>query len=209
MSDGVEASEEAEKDIERGVIRAFGSAIIEFEAVLFQKYLLLSASRSIITEDDFRKHLRKMHAKGYLNPMEFHNRRVWRKLIVESDIDEHALTPEEIQEILEQAKAASGKTRNYLPKARERLVSESKSMAQDLRDSIKSKLAKIEGREKATEDRVLQHVRRMRRALTDSKRGFLEYVRLNLPDLSKPMEKILDSKGEDILLLSLRIIEAN
>ena len=209
MSDGLEASEEAEKDIERGVVRAFGSALIEFEAVLFQKYLMLSASRSITSEDDFRKYLRKMHAKGYLTPMEFQNKKVWKKLIVESDIDEHALTPEQIQEILEQAKIATGKGRNYLPKAREHLVSESKIMAEDLKDAIKSKLAKIEGRDKATESRVLQHVRRMRRALTDSKRGFLEYVRLNLPDLSRPMEKILDTKGEDILLLSLRIIEVS
>jgi len=48
------------------VVRAFGWSIIEFEAVLFQKFLAMSAPYSLMTEDVFRKHLKNMESKGYL-----------------------------------------------------------------------------------------------------------------------------------------------
>ena len=65
-------SEDAEREIEAGIVRAFGWAVIEFEAVLFQKFLVMSATSSLMTEEMFRKYLKDMEAKGYISPVNFH-----------------------------------------------------------------------------------------------------------------------------------------
>ena len=75
-------TELVENEIELGIIRSFGWSIIEFEASLFQKFLQLSAPASIITEHDFKKHLKEMHSKGYVSPLEFQGKRAWRKLVI-------------------------------------------------------------------------------------------------------------------------------
>ncbi|MFW9888152.1 MAG: hypothetical protein ACFFER_08220, partial [Candidatus Thorarchaeota archaeon] len=55
-------------------------------------------------------------------------------------------------------------------------------------------------------DILMQHIEGMRRALLESPDEFMRYVRSNIPGLRKPMQHILASKGEDVLLLSLRLI---
>ena len=64
-------SEDQEREREIGIVRAFGWAVIEFEAVLFQKFLMMSAKTSLMTEDMFRKHLKSMEAKGFVAPIDF------------------------------------------------------------------------------------------------------------------------------------------
>ena len=62
-------SEEMEREIEIGIVSAFGWAVIEFEAVLFQKFLVMSGPTSLITEDMFRKYLLNMEAKGFVSQL--------------------------------------------------------------------------------------------------------------------------------------------
>ena len=106
MSYGLHADDQ-EREIEIGIVSAFGWAVIEFEAVLFQKYLLMSAPRSLITEDMFRKYLMNMEAKGFVSPIEFQGKKAWKRLVIESEIEEPAMTPEEVKEFIAKAQAAS------------------------------------------------------------------------------------------------------
>ncbi|MDF1538687.1 MAG: hypothetical protein P1Q69_07275, partial [Candidatus Thorarchaeota archaeon] len=79
----VQLPDDLERNIERDIVSAFGSSLIEFEAVLLQKFLMLSAAHSLITDRMFRKYLVQMHAKGYVTPVDFQGKRCWKRLIVE------------------------------------------------------------------------------------------------------------------------------
>ncbi len=201
-------SDLVENEIELGIIRSFGWSIIEFEASLFQKFLHISAPASIITEQDFKKHLNEMHSKGYISPLDFQGKRAWRKLVIESDLEEELQDEEEIGRIIEKARETRAKMKKKRLSPRDKLVTESRVIAEEILRTLKQKVLKGELTDvEATE--VLQlHIRGMRRALADSSNEFLKYVRTNLPSMRKPMEKILRSKGEDMLLLSLRLIAA-
>jgi hypothetical protein len=202
------APDELGKGVEVDIIRSFGWAIIEFEASLYQKYLQLSGANSIITEPQFKRFLMEMHAKGYISPLDFQGKRAWRKLVIESDLEEELQDEEEIRRIILKAR----ETRKGLKKKRmsphDKLVTESRVIAEEILRTLKRKIitGEVTGN-KATEV-LLKHVRGMRRALADSSTEFLEYVKTNIPSMTKPMEKILHSKGEDVLLLSLRLIAA-
>lgn len=200
-------SELVNSDIELSIIRAFGWALIEFEAVLFQKYLHLSGPKSITTEPEFKRYLKEMHSKGYLSPLEFQGKRVWKKLVIESDLEEELQDEAEIRESIERAREIRKKLRKKRLSPRDKLVTESRIIAEDILRTLKRKILKGEVTDAEATDVLLRHVGGMRRALADSKGDFQEYVRNNLPSMTKPLEKILQSKGEDVLLLSLRLIE--
>jgi len=200
--------DELYKGMEVDIIRSFGWAIIEFEASLFQKYLQLSGANSIITEPQFKKYLKEMHAKGYVSPLDFQGKRAWRKLVIESDLEEELQDEEEIRRIIEKARETRKRLKKKRMSPHDKLVTESRVIAEEILRTLKRKV--ITGEVTGTEatDVLLRHVRGMRRALADSSAEFLEYVKTNIPSMTKPMEKILDSKGEDVLLLSLRLIAA-
>ncbi|MFX1602368.1 MAG: hypothetical protein ACFFCK_02720 [Promethearchaeota archaeon] len=207
MAKGLE-SKLVENEIELGIIRSFGWSIIEFEASLYQKYLQLSAPASIMTEQDFKKCLKEMHSKGYVSPLEFQGKRAWRKLIIESDFEEELQDEEEIRRIIERARETRKELKKKRMSPRDKLVTESRVIAEEILRALKRKvLIREVGGTEAT-DVLLKHVRGMRRALADSQTEFMAYVKTNIPSMTKPMEKILRSKGEDVLLLSLRLIAA-
>ncbi|MHA2378294.1 MAG: hypothetical protein ACXADS_03385 [Candidatus Thorarchaeota archaeon] len=207
MARGLE-SELIENEIELSIIRSFGWAIIEFEASLFQKYLHLSGPASIITEHDFKKHLKEMHSKGYISPLDFQGKRAWRKLVIESDLEEELQDEEEIRRIIERARKTRAKLRKKRLSPHDKLVTESRVIAEEILRTLKRKVLKGEVTDAEATDVLLKHVKGMRRALADSPSDLLEYLRTNLPTMTRPMEKILRSKGEDVLLLSLRLIAA-
>jgi polyhydroxyalkanoate synthesis regulator phasin len=196
---------EYEESIEFDIIQAFGWAIIEFEAALYQKYLHLSGPSSVMTEDQFRKHLSSMHAKGHLEPLEFQGRRVWKKLIIESETEEEK-SEEEIREILERARSKTAQIGQKRRTPRERLVTDSRALAEDILTIIKRKVMSGELNEKQAKSLLQDHIDGMSRALADSGSAFLRYIRKNLPSMSVPLEELLLAKGEDVLLLSLRYI---
>ena len=55
---------------------------------------------------------------------------------------------------------------------------------------------------------LLEHIDGMRRALADSSDVFLRYIKRHLPAMKDPLEELLVTKGEYVLLLSLRHIGA-
>ncbi|MHA1937980.1 MAG: hypothetical protein ACXABV_11580 [Candidatus Thorarchaeota archaeon] len=195
-----------EKEVEANIVRAFGWSIIEFEAVLYQKYLHMSGPSSVMLEEEFKKHLKEMHAKGFVSPLEFQRKKAWRKLVIESDLEEELQDEDEIRELLEAAKRARHKQRRKRKTPHGRIVTESRIIAEDILSTMRDKVIRGEMSDEAARTILMQHVEGMRRALLDSPDAFLRYVRKNIPGMRKPMSHILASKGEDVLLLSLRLI---
>ncbi len=195
-----------EKEIEVNIVRAFGWSIIEFEAVLFQKYLHMSGPSSVMLEGDFKKHLKEMHAKGLVSPLQFQGKKAWRKLVIESDMEEELQDEDEIRELIEAAKRARHKQRRKKKTPHGRIVTESRIIAEDILSNLRDKVIRGEMSDDAAREILMQHIEGMRRALLDSPDEFMRYVRKNIPSMRKPMSHILASKGADVLLLSLRLI---
>lgn len=190
---GIEVDELA---TERDIINAFSWALIEFEDALFHKFLRTAGYRSLMTPGMFRKHLSRMHAKGFIAPLEFQGRRAWKKLLIV-----HEAEKKFVQEMREP------EVSKRPPVSRERLVTQSRVIAQDILVAMERSLREGIKDEDVVRERINHHVAEMRRALADSQLAFLEYIDDNLPRLRGSMETILKSRGEEFLLLSFRHIE--
>jgi hypothetical protein len=195
-----------EREIEVDILRAFGWSIIEFEPVLYQKYLHMSARSSIMMEGDFRKQLQEMHAKGFVSPLKFQGKKAWRKLIIESEMEEELQDEDEIRALIETAKRARHKQRRKKKTPHSRIVTESRVIAEEILSTLRDKVIRGEMSDQTARDILMQHIEGMRRALLESPDEFMRYVKRNIPGMRKPMKHILASKGEDVLLLSLRLI---
>ncbi|MFW9788112.1 MAG: hypothetical protein ACFFE2_16415 [Candidatus Thorarchaeota archaeon] len=62
--------------IEDKIILSFGHAIIEFEATLYEKFLLLTKGVAL-TCKEFREHLENMEERGLIVSSEFLEKRCW------------------------------------------------------------------------------------------------------------------------------------
>ncbi len=200
-------ADDLEREIEIGIVGAFGWAVIEFEAVLFQKFLVMSGPMSLITEDMFRKYLMNMEAKGFVSPLEFQRKRAWKRLVIETDIEEPAMTPEEVKEFIAKAQEA-GKKKKKKKKVGEHRISESRTLADNIIRTIEQVMPRMKKQQKPWESSLIDHVEGMHKALTESKEEFLRYIKKNIPPAHEPMKKLLNAKGEEMLLLSLRTIES-
>lgn len=190
---------------EETIIRSFGWAIIEFEATLYQKFLLMSADSSLVTEEQFKKHLLQMEARGLVASLDFQGKRVWKKLIVEEDFELTLQPTQEVRKSIQQKSRILKEKRRV--KVKEHLVTDSKIIGQDILEELEDRL--LRGREATPKDREMihSHIENMRRKLCASEDAFLDYVRENLPGISESVEQILRSRGLEFLLLSLRLIE--
>lgn len=206
MSYGLDAND-LEREIEIGIVGAFGWAVIEFEAVLFQKFLIMSGPMSLITEDMFRKYLMKMESKGFVSPVDFQGKRAWKRLVIESEIEEPAMTPEEVKEFITKAYAVSKKEKKR-DVSKEHRIRDSKKLADSIIRTLEQVMPKKKTDRKPWELTLINHVEGMHKALIESKEEFLRYLKKNIPSAHEPMKKLLTSNGEEILLLSLRVIES-
>jgi hypothetical protein len=206
MSYGLDAID-LEREREIGIVGAFGWAIIEFEAVLFQKFLVMSGPTSLITEDMFRKYLMNMEAKGFISPVDFQGKKAWKRLVIESDIEEPAMTPEEVRDFITKAQVASKKEKKR-DVSSERRIRESKKLANSILRTLKQVMPKSKKSRKPWEPTLINHIEGMHKALIESQKEFLQYLKKHIPSAYEPMEKMLNSKGEEMLLLSLRVIES-
>ncbi|MGY5876838.1 MAG: hypothetical protein RTU30_13905 [Candidatus Thorarchaeota archaeon] len=189
------------QEIEKSVIHAFGWSIIEFEAVLFHKFLITAGPASIMTEEMFRRHLMRMHSKGYISPLNFQGRRAWKKLVINWDADTEGLDID-TSDVPVSEEVAYDK-----PMVSEKLVTESRSVARDVMETVERGIIAEDGMDRdRTKAALSKHAEQMRKALSDSRDDFLVYVESNLPTIKEKIEQLLETKGEDVLLLSLRII---
>lgn len=201
-------SEEMQREIEIGIVIAFGWAIIEFEAALFQKFLVMSGPTSLITEDMFRKYLMNMEAKGFVSPLEFQGKKAWKRLVIESEIEEPEMTPEEVKEFIAKAQQAGKKKEKKKKKVGEHRINESRTLADNIIRTIEQVMPRMKKQQKPWESSLLDHIEGMHKALIESKEEFLRYIKKNIPPAHDPLKKLLNTKGEDMLLLSLRVIES-
>jgi len=199
-------SEELEREREIGIVGAFGLAVIEFEAVLFQKFLIMSGPTSFITEEMFRKYLLNMEAKGHISPLEFQGKRAWKRLVIETEIEKPAMTPEEVIKFIAEAQEAGKKKKKK--KAGEHRISESRTIADNIIRTLEQVMPGTRKQQKPWQSSLLEHIEGMHKALIESKEEFLQYIKQNIPPAYRPMKKLLNTKGEEMLLLSLRIIES-
>jgi hypothetical protein len=208
MSLGMQ-SDDLDREIEIAIVRSFGWSIIDFEADLFQKFLLLSAATSLMTEDMFRKHLKSMQAKGYVIPVDFQGKRAWKRLVISSEIDEPEMAPEEVREFIEHAMEKHTEKKDQRGPKGEKKVSESKALAEKIIITLEKGLSeKYPSKRRIGEPTLLDHVEAMHKALSTSKEDFLGYIKGNVPRVYRDMKRYLDSKGEEAMLLSLRVIES-
>jgi hypothetical protein len=185
--------------IEKTIIQAFGYSIIEFEQVLFHKFLISSGPASVMTDEMFHKHLVSLQSKGFVAPLDFQGKRAWKKLVINWDAE-----LEDLEVSIEPQQMTSEQEEKKQPA--EGLISESRTLAKEIKETLKGKITPEwnEDIQKST----IRHAEEMRRALSDSRRDFIRYLESNIPALKQPMKEILDNKGEEVLLLSLRLIAA-
>lgn len=192
--------------IERNIIQAFGASLIEFEAVLYQKYLLLSGAASLTTEKTFRRILSNMHASGYVSPLEFQGKSCWKRLLIDDESESQDLTPEQVKQILADVKL---KQKRLNPSLRDKRISDSEQIAEEILTLIRDKLFRGRPLDKQATRVLKDIISGARRALADSVEEFLRYVDEYIPSLREELELLLRSKGENVLLISLRKIESN
>ena len=76
--------------VELDIIKSFGYAVLVTEELLYERFLHVSAKRSVMTTDQFRNHLRQMEAKGFVSEENLHGKRAYRLLVIPERIDRGA-----------------------------------------------------------------------------------------------------------------------
>jgi hypothetical protein len=198
-------SEEKAKELEVSIVRAFATAIIEFEPVLYQKFLL--QTRGLITEEIFKQTLTNMEEKGFVVPLKFHGRQCWRRVATEDDVTAEYHDRDEIREIIEKSQTLAI-PRRRAPEEGTSIVTQTRRTANEVLDLVKSEISESKDVDKAINEKLRYYFETMRQALADSEEDFLKYIKETMPSLYDPMKKILNSKGVDILLPALRIVES-
>ena len=187
----------ANSDIEKIIIQAFGFSIIEFEKVLFHKFLISAGPASVMTEEQFHRHLVRMHAKGFVSPIEFQGMKGWKKLIISWTPDLEEL--EAAKEIVTESEFEKEKIPSM-----EGIVSESRLIANEILEELEEVVVPQFNENK--QESLARYAEEMRKALSESQNHFIKYLSKNIPDLKNSMLDLLESKGEEVVLLSLRLI---
>lgn len=199
------SEDQTEVQIEKAIIEAFSYSIIEFEEVLFHKYLISSGPNSVITPLQFRKYLMNMHAKGYLVPLSFQKKRAWKRMII-ADFVDHDVILTETSKPIETEPIMESVPQEEKEKVQEHLVTDCMDIVEEIKYALKSRRQLESDTDLIAKAVLHEHIRKMHHALTESKGEFYEYLEANLPDLRKPLEQLLKSHGEDKVLLGLRVI---
>ena len=194
--------------LELDIMRSFGWAVVETEDALYQRYLHLSASRSLMPEVTFRSHLRKMEAKGYVSAMSLHGQRAYRRLLVGRDIGKelHPKVPlDEMRLALGSLKARPKFRKKIHSKVTTEVVEDSDIVGQEIQRVLENWMLRDSG--KISKGAVHAHVANMLNALNESEEELFDYVRIELPGLLAEIGQILRMYGPDFLLLTLRLTE--
>ncbi len=181
------------------ILRAFGWALVEFEDTLYNKYLVMSAKHSLLPREEFNRQLLRMHARGLISPLRLHGHKAWKKLVVEDTAGQGL-----VARTIETEDSAERRPAHY----RRFMVSDSRILAEDILRTMKTKLYPERDLDQVRED-IKRHAAAMRRALCSSRNEFLRYLDEKAPSLRELLSTILSSKGEDVLLVSLRLIETH
>jgi hypothetical protein len=194
--------------LELDIMRSFGWALVETVDTLYQRYLQLSAARSLMPEVTFKSHLRKMEAKGYLSAMELHGKRAYRRLLIGKDVGKeiHPQVPlDEMRLALGSLKASPKFGKKIRSRVTSDVVEDSDIVGQEIQHALESWMLRDSG--KISKGTVHAHVANMLAALKESEEELFEYVRIELPGLLAEIGLIMRTYGYDFLLLTLRLTE--
>lgn len=204
------SKEEPPSDVELDIIRSFGWSLMEVEETLYQRFLHLSAQRSLVSRVKFRKYLIEMESKGYLSPVHLQGLRGYKKLLAERD--GRSLSPtaplDEIRLALGSKKARPRFHKKKPPAIVTRdLLQMSETIGKAIQTELESWMLRETGR--ISKGLVHEHMKNMCHALDESEEALFEYIRSQTPGILIEVGQILKSRGPDFLLLCLRLTESS
>lgn len=197
-------------DVELDVIRSFGWSIVEIEETLYQRFLHLSAKRSLVTLDVFKSFLRDMEAKGFISPIHLHGLKGYKILVAEINMG-RATQPkvplDEIRLVMGSKKAKPEIAKIRPAKVDRELLDQSETIGKAIQTELERWMLRETGR--ISKGLVHEHMKNMCHALKDSEEALFEYVRTQTPGILIEVGQILRSRGPDFLLLCLRLTESS
>jgi len=202
-------SRDPPSDVEYDVIRSFGWALVEVEETLFQRFQSLSASRSLMSRDEFKALLRRMEAKGYVAPIRLHDQTGYKKLVAEINMGRKAepQVPLDEMRLVRGSIKARPRIKKELPsKVNRELLEECETVGREIQTILEGWMLRETGR--ISKGLVHEHMKNMCNALRESEEDLFEYVHENLYDILPEIGKVLQAYGPHFLLLSLRLTES-
>lgn len=194
--------------LELDIMRSFGWAVVETEAALYQRYLHLSASRSLMPDKVFKTHLREMEAKGFVASLRLHGKKAYRRLLIGKDVgaEIHPKIPlDEMRLALGSLKAKPRFGKKIRSRMTPEVVEDSDIVGQEIQRALENWMLRDSGR--ISKGAVHAHVANMMAALQESEEELFEYIRIEIPGLLADLGQVLRSYGPDFLLLTLRVTE--
>lgn len=189
-------------------MRSFGWAVVETEEALYQRYLTLSATRSLMPDKVFKSLLRKMEAKGYVSTLKLHGKKAYRRLLVGKDVGKeiHPQVPlDEMRLALGSLKARPKFGKKIRSRVTSEVVEDSDIVGHEIQSALENWMLHDSGR--ISKGAVHAHMANMMAALQESEEELFEYVRIEIPGLLADLGQILRTYGPDFLLLTLRVSE--
>jgi len=193
---------------ELDIMRSFGWAVVETEKALYQRYLNLSAARSLMPDKVFKTHLRQMEAKGYVASMKLHGKKAYRRLLIGKDVGKeiHPQVPlDEMRLALGSLKAKPKFRKKIRSQVTSEVVEDSDIVGQEIQSALENWMLRDSGR--ISKGAMHAHVANMMAALKESEEELFEYVRIEIPGLLTDLGQVLRIYGSDFLLLTLRVTE--
>ena len=203
-----EGKTEGPTPFELDIMRSFGWAVVETEKALYQRYLNLSAARSLMPTKVFRTHLREMEAKGFVSSMKLHGKNAYRRLLIGKDVGKeiHPQVPlDEMRLALGSLKAKPKFGKKIRSRVTSEVVEDTDVVGQEIQSALENWMLRDSGR--ISKGAVHAHVANMMAALQESKEELFEYVRIEIPGLLTDLGQVLQLYGPDFLLLTLRVTE--
>jgi hypothetical protein len=194
--------------LELDIMRSFGWAVVETEEALYQRYLNLSAARSLMPNRVFKTHLRQMEAKGFVSSLKLHGKKAYRRLLIGKDVgaEIHPRVPlDEMRLALGSLKAQPRFGKKMRSRMSSDVAEDSEIVGQEIQKAIGNWMLRDSGR--ISKGAIHAHIENMMAALQESEEELFEYVRIELPGLLADLGQVLRIYGPDFLLLTLRVSE--
>ncbi len=197
-------------DVELDIIRSFGWSVMEVEETLYQRFLNISANRSLFTRDEFRSLLREMEASGFISPIRLRGVKGYKMLVAEINMERSTKPRVPLDEI--RLAVGSQKAKPLIEKSRPTKINrEILEMCETIGKAIQSELENWMLREtgRISKGLVHEHMKNMCHALRKSEDDLFDYVHEQVPEILVEVGQILQTQGSDLLLLSLRLTESS
>ena len=193
---------------EKDVIKSFGWNVLASEVTLYERYLIVSARRSLSTLEEFQERLRDMEAKGFISSEEFHGQRNYRLLVAVDGLRSaaHPETPlDEMHLAIGTMKAHPLEKRTGPARVDSRVVSRSEYIGRQIQRALEAWMMRRTG--KISKAQVNEHMENMWQALAISEEDLFKYVMSEIPGIAPDVRSLLRTGGPEMFLLGLRLAD--